>query len=196
MSIIQTSRMVRVCMTCGHEFSVYASSRNASKFCSAGCYNAHRTRTLEECFRSQVGATTESGCILWNGYTNKDRYGIVSCGSGRSRRHLAHRVAYAIAFGPIANDVLVLHECDNPPCVNAAHLFLGSIPDNMADKVSKSRQPRGEEIPWAKLTAASAAEIRRLYSQGGATYDGLASAFGVSYNTVRCVVKGTTWKHV
>lgn len=63
------------------------------------------------------------------------------------RRHLAHRVAWEMANGPIPDGLWVLHKCDNPPCVREDHLFLGTVMDNVADMDAKGRRvsARGDE---------------------------------------------------
>lgn len=87
-----------------------------------------------------------SGCIEWTGYTDPKGYGRLSVASGEV---LAHRIAYGMHYGAINNGLHVLHRCDNPSCVNPAHLFLGTNDDNMADKVRKGRTSRfyGEDNP-------------------------------------------------
>ena len=86
-----------------------------------------------------VGAKDE--CWEWTDGCDGDGYGVVGAG-GKTVR--AHRVAWEVAHGPIPDGVHVLHQCDNPPCINPAHLFLGTQADNMADKVAKGRPP-GQE---------------------------------------------------
>jgi hypothetical protein len=56
---------------------------------------------------------------------------------------LAHRIAWVMAFGVIENGLYVLHSCDNRPCVNPAHLFLGTQKDNINDMIRKGRQRFG-----------------------------------------------------
>jgi hypothetical protein len=65
-------------------------------------------------------------------------YGVIKV-DGRSRK--AHRVSYLIHNGELPREMLVCHKCDNPPCVNPAHLFLGTYQDNAQDKVNKGRCP-------------------------------------------------------
>lgn len=130
-----------------------------------------------------------SGCMEWQGAQNRDGYGQIR----RGRRHEgmlgAHRAAWEVAHGPIPEGLPVLHRCDNPPCVNPVHLFLGTNDDNMADKVAKGRQShtRGESHGAAKLTDAQVAEIRDLYSQGW-TQRRIASIFGCSQPHVSVLV--------
>ena len=63
----------------------------------------------------------------------------------RGETAYAHRMAWELEHGPIPGDLWVLHRCDNPPCVRLDHLFLGTHADNMADKVAKGRQARGDD---------------------------------------------------
>lgn len=81
-----------------------------------------------------------SGCFLWTRATNQSGYGQI--GFRRSGKHikiLAHRLAWILAFGEIPQDLLVLHRCDVPSCINPQHLFLGTQSDNMQDAARKGR---------------------------------------------------------
>lgn len=78
----------------------------------------------------------DSGCIEWTGNSLPRGYGLIWV-EGRSV--LTHRFAWILANGPIPDGMLVCHHCDNPPCCNVAHLFLGTDATNAADRDAKGR---------------------------------------------------------
>ena len=93
------------------------------------------------------------GCWLWTGGLTTSGYGILyTSKQDKPRRRLAHRLMYEIEHGPIPDGLFVCHRCDNPPCVNPDHLFLGTASDNMQDMLSKGRQGRAKTCagghPW------------------------------------------------
>ena len=82
-----------------------------------------------------------SGCKAWIGAKfMREGYGMIGIGGriGHKKKH-AHRVAWELDHGPIPDGLCVLHKCDNPPCVNTEHLFLGTRADNNRDKTEKGR---------------------------------------------------------
>jgi len=88
-------------------------------------------------FKSKIKISS-IGCWEWQGCLNRDRYGITDLRSIAKTR-LAHRISYIIHKGKFDESLKVLHRCDNPPCVNPAHLFLGTDADNVEDMVNKGR---------------------------------------------------------
>lgn len=112
----------------------------------------------------------------------------------------AHRVAYELHAGrAVPPGLFVLHRCDNRPCCNPAHLFLGTQADNIADmdRKGRGRRPsvRGERAGLAKLTDEQVMELRALYAAGARQVD-LAARFGVRQSTVSSIVRRATWSHI
>jgi HNH endonuclease len=134
-----------------------------------------------------------SGCLLWTGRTVKE-YGVVSIGN---TSFYAHRLAYEQAYGPIPDGLCVLHKCDTPPCVNPAHLFLGTKRDNNRDKIQKGRQwtPKGIAHGCAKLTEDDVRKIREMVLSG-MTHREVAHCFGITRKNVGYIAQRKTWKTV
>lgn len=163
----------RACKECGAMFT------GLEFYCSRKC---------------QLMASTEKGdgCWTWTGYIRPGGYGEAYFGTKPNReRVLAHRAVYEAFIGDLSGK-LVCHSCDNPSCVNPAHLFLGTIQDNMDDRNAKGRQARGEKNAPAKLTEAEVRAIRA--DERGCKK--LSKAYGVHEGTIMSIRRGTTWKHV
>lgn len=105
----------------------------------------------------------------------------------------AHRFAYELANGPIPDGLVVCHACDNPPCVNPAHLWTGTQRDNIADSIAKGRTDhKGESNAAAKLTESEVRTIREMY-ESGRSQKWLAGLFGVTQANISMIVIGDTW---
>lgn len=132
-------------------------------------------------------------CWLWSGVTVRGGYGRFAFNRSKYR---AHRFSWIISNGNIPDELQVLHRCDNPPCVNPAHLFLGTNKDNIADKVAKGRAsrwaPRGSDGSNAKLTDNQVLSIRddkRIYRL-------IAADFGITSRQVCSIKLRRQWKHI
>lgn len=129
-------------------------------------------------------------CWEWLATKNNYGYGKFHL-SGKT--WLAHRAAWILIFGPIPKGFCVLHRCDNPPCCNPSHLFLGTRGDNIRDAARKGRMASGEEHYQSKLTEEEVLEIHKLYDTSEWTLAGLAEEYGVSTGTIGRVLSGKTW---
>lgn len=139
----------------------------------------------------------QSKCIEFQGYKMPSGYGVYY--TKKNRKKLAHRVAYEENYGPIPSGLCVCHKCDNPPCINPRHLFLGTQADNIKDKVNKNRQSRvfGELHGRAKLTNDQIKEIRTLYTPYGyMNQRRLAKRFGVCREYISVILLNKCRKDV
>jgi hypothetical protein len=82
-----------------------------------------------------------SGCWEWTGLRDKNGYGKLTIKSRRPAPFMAHRLAYEHVHGAIPAGMFVCHTCDNPPCCNPDHLWIGSNRDNQLDASAKGRLP-------------------------------------------------------
>ena len=151
----------------------------------------------------------KDACWLW--LAGRD-----TCGYGFfwfKGTHHAQRIAWELTNGAIPDGMLVCHHCDNPGCVNPAHLWLGTQKDNMRDMLRKgrgnkasgerngrythpARSARGERSGRAKLTEEIVCESRRRYINGEINISKLAREHGVNRDTMADAIKGKTWKHI
>lgn len=77
-----------------------------------------------------------SGCMVWTGFCGSFGYGMVYA----FKRNIdAHRAIWIALHGPLDRTQFVCHKCDNPPCANPEHLFIGSLTDNNRDMARKGR---------------------------------------------------------
>lgn len=139
-------------------------------------------------------SVTATGC--WEYQGRKDLKGYTRIGIGPERM-LTHRAAWMLRHGPIPAGLFVCHGCDNPPCCNPAHMFLGTAADNNADMAAKGRAHKtgmaGELHPGSKLTRADVAEIRQLVAAGGLTQEQIGSRFGVGQTQVWRIAHHYSW---
>jgi hypothetical protein len=159
------------CEQCGSTFykKPAESRRTRHAFCSKPCRGKWLKTQWVETFMSRVEKSAD--CWLWKGNVNANGYGTCRT-SGIVAR--AHRASWTLAHGEIPKGMQVLHRCDNPPCVNPDHLFLGTHIDNMIDKASKGRARR-------KLTA----DQERFIGGSVLKSTTLAMEFGVAERTIR-----------
>lgn len=144
-------------------------------------------------FWSRVEAKGPDECWEWKGTIQDFGYGLFPLNGLQLR---THRVMWFIKHGKIPDGMFVCHHCDNPPCVNPSHLFLGTYLKNIQDKVEKGRNPHGENHYATELTPEQVMEIRQINGsrKWGTGYRALAKKYGVSRSIIRDAAKEITWK--
>jgi uncharacterized protein (DUF433 family) len=151
--------------------------------------------TISDRFWAKVDRRGPDECWPWTGSREGGGYGRLRV---KGRLVPATHIAYVIAHGHKRPEAHVLHTCDNPPCCNPAHLFLGDPGVNARDRSAKGRQhnfPKGVEHPNAKLTPAAVRTIRE-WAPAGWSHRELAEAFAVTRRTIANIIHGRTWQHV
>lgn len=157
--------------------------------------SAHLTVAERLALRSLADANT--GCVVWQGSRDGCGYGRILI---KRTNSLVHRISWSLAHGEIPDGLHVLHRCDNPPCLNVAHLFLGTHKDNMNDMVAKGRQARtrlcGVSNGCAKLMPEHVRQIRGMKHSGRFTLQQLGDLFGVSESLICMIVRGKRWQEL
>lgn len=155
-------------------------------------------RPIIERFWEKVARAAPNECWEWSGCRSPKNYGLMSVGSktdGSRHTRFAHRISYELHYGPIPAGMSVCHKCDNPPCVNPAHLFLGSHQVNMHDMTQKGRATKGNKNPQARLTADQVRAIR-AQAEDGDTHAEIAARFSINRSTVSMIVNRKRWGHI
>lgn len=160
--------------------------------------SARSTLAAEAANRANFWAKVDmlGECWVWTGATGRWGYGKLRYGG---HDYSAHRCAYEFTYGPAQKGLFVCHRCDNPPCVNPAHLFLGTAKDNTADMHAKGRAARagaaGEANRAARLSADDVLQIRNQFAAGVAPKE-LAAVFGVGSSGINRIIRGSAWSQV
>ena len=152
-----------------------------------GLSRADFNRTLSQRFASKCDSADARGCIPWIGGKTIKGYGILRA-SARVKT-CAHRIAWVLKHGDLSPNVLVLHRCDNPSCVNVDHLFLGSAQENTNDMVSKARHAWRAGTPWQKLNSTDGERVRDS-RRAGCTQQEVADWFGISRPLISMIESG------
>ena len=150
-------------------------------------------QTVEERFEAKVRHNPITGCHEWTAHCIYSGYGTFRF---NGKMQLSHRVAWQLYIGTIPADggyygtMCVCHSCDNPKCVNPAHLFLGTQAENIADMKDKGRAAKGEAHHSSKLSNELVLEIRA--ADGSQRH--LARKYGISPSHVSAIKNGKYWE--
>lgn len=152
-------------------------------------------------FWSGVDRGNFNDCWLWKCSCLPKGYGLFYLNGKRER---ANRVSWTLVNGLIPEffeglPSQICHSCDNPPCCNPGHLFLGNNKINVRDSVIKGRHTNpvyfGAFNPRAQITELQAIEIKERY-KSGETQTQIAGIYGVAQQTVSQICSGKRWFHV
>lgn len=169
-----------------------------------------------ENFWMRVRIDSPTNCWEWIGSKYKRGYGHFTVKTnGKTHNFYAHRLAVELFPGREGTTVgkVVMHKCDNPSCCNPFHLSVGTQKENMEDMISKGRSSRGkkreqgnfakgETVASSKLTEETVKQIRSEYLHGIAGHKsntsltGLATKYGIAFQTVSKIVNRQSWRHI
>ena len=179
-----------------------------------------KTSVFEQLFRNSIVPENLDECWLWTARRNAKGYGqLCRSHDGKSRAFYAHRVMFEFFNGPIPSGLMVCHRCDNPPCVNPGHLWVGTNSDNIKDAVKKQRMhwqregwvkppysvearkkisdgKLGEKNHFAKLTAEKVLGIRAEWKSGNRDIRDMGDRYGTGCFNIYQVVSRRSWKHI
>lgn len=158
-------------------------------------------------FQRNIKVSLITGCWEWIGGKTESGYGSIGASHKvrNGKKTNAHQMSWLLYFGEIPEGMGVLHTCDNPPCCNPEHLFLGTNADNVKDKMKKGRHKSGGFLfgefhplhgvnhPSNKLSEDDVLEIVRLNKTEKYTNIELANMYGVSKGAISGIICGRTW---
>lgn len=147
-----------------------------------------RGKLLDPNFWGNIRVGTSDECWPWLRATT-DGYGVLNI-NGKQWR--AHRYAYVLTYGSIADGMFVCHKCDNPICCNPAHLWLGTLADNHRDMTEKRRnigRRQGASKRYTRLSDQDVVDIRQR-AEAGEPYGSIARHYRIDLSTASLIARG------
>lgn len=190
-----------ICVSCKKDKRI-----KAREMCSA-CYQGKpgflvrkvfehswkRELPFEERFWSYIDIKLPEECWEWTGAKSSDGYGSTSI---KGVTINTHRIAWQLTYGEIPEGKHVLHHCDNPPCCNPSHLFLGDHQSNMNDRGSKGRS-KGRGIRgsanYHALFQSKDIEIIKKRRANDETFQAIADDYHCSLTTIWKICNDRTY---
>ncbi len=171
------------------------------------------TPEIADRFWSKVDIRGEDECWPWKTALDGDGYGFFHVPIPTPEKYLklqAHRIAFYLEYGVDLGPLLACHSCDNRPCCNPEHFFVGTTADNQHDAALKGRIPSGDE--WARIHAGevkpvlcgeinanailTTAQVLEIRSRTNEPRKKLAAEFGISWHYVQKLIGRRAWKHI
>ena len=132
-------------------------------------------------------------CLPFAGYRDKDGYGRVY-NKRTKKQSPAHRKEWEDYYGTVLpKEIVVMHICDNPSCINIKHLRLGTQQENIQDKINKERQAKGEVNGSSKLTYRDVKIIKHMLKEKRLRQKEIAKIFNVTQANISSINRGKTW---
>lgn len=153
-----------------------------------------RPANTVENFWAGVDKRGDNECWEWNRKRSPKGYGELDY---HKKCWRAHRLAYALTYGEFDPKLYVCHRCDNPPCCNPKHLYLGTCRDNLIERNMKGRNvnQKGEAHSQAKYTEATVLKVRADYAKG-VTLAKISELHNVKMRSVSDIVYRRRWLHI
>ena len=183
----------RICPVCHEEYTRKGPKHGWTATCSRKCAWQQRRGDLAEALWRRVDTSRgEDSCWEWQGSRHRQGYGTMGW---KGKILKTHRVAYQISHGTLLSSDDVLHTCDNPPCCNPAHLFVGNHDTNMKDMKAKGRSGdhKGENNGRARISSADVCTIRNAKKEPQAA---LMRRFGLTQSAISSIQRRITWTHI
>jgi hypothetical protein len=118
-------------------------------------------REIDAVIKGELYTVTKRGCWIWSPWIHKG--GEYATFSIAGKTYLAHREVWRLKHGAIPAGMFICHHCDNPPCFNPEHLYLGTPATNSADCIARGRS---SHLRFTRLSLDDIKSIRDRISSG------------------------------